>query len=97
MSFKNMMLLDKDFALRHRSGASTDFAKGYPFRVALKRKNRNSSRPYWDIHWRGAVHKAADELNAQHVNINDGAFFQTAEVAEKVKSRAEEIWRAPRR
>lgn len=92
MSFKNRMLLDKDFALRHRSYTSSNTEKTHPHRIALKRKCQVPSRTYWDNLWRNAVHNAAAELKADYVNINDGAFFRTNETAAAVKARAEELW-----
>ena len=64
----------------------------FKFRLAWNRKNRLASSPRWDPLWRSALSKAVKELGVDSVNVNEGAFFRTADDASTVKARAEVLW-----
>lgn len=71
---------------------ASERANQFTFRAALKRRNKAVSNPHWDPIWRNAPYRAAKELGVEHVTINDGIFFRTAEDRQAVLDLAEKLW-----
>lgn len=67
-------------------------ARQFTFRGALKRQNKVVSDPHWDPIWRNTPYRAAQQLGIEHITINDGIFFRTAEARQAVMKLAERLW-----
>lgn len=65
----------------------------FTVRLPTRRKNRLLGGGRWDSLWPGSLAKAANELNIDHIGINDGMFFRTVEERERTARRGEELWR----
>jgi hypothetical protein len=61
-------------------------------RIATRRKNRWHGRR-WDPLWPGALATAARELGIDALTVNDGIYVANAAEADRVRVRAEQLWR----
>ena len=65
----------------------------FTYRVATRRRNRMSNRPYWCPLWANRLVRAAKDLDIDCRRVNDGMFFRSQAEREAVVKRAEVRWR----
>lgn len=95
MSLTKRIWLDRDPAyedVRQEAARETAvYLAEFTHRIALRRRNRQAGGGYWDVFWRSAVHRAAEQLNLEGVSINDGFLLRKAEEKSAVTALAETL------
>jgi len=66
----------------------------FTFTIPTRRRNRLGIWPYWDSIWPGCVHRAADQLNLEHVTINSRVCTKTQADADSIVAQAEALYKA---
>lgn len=92
MSLSKRYLFDPAFAPQRQAAAEAAVA-AFPHRLPARRKNRVSALRRWDPFWEDAISSAAGELGVEHIRVNDGICFRLATDRDRVRARAEVLWR----
>lgn len=76
--------------MRAAASARTD---AFPVKIPARRKNQMGTGARWDPAWASHVTKAAKELDIEFIHVNDQICFRSAPEADRVRARAEVIWK----